>query len=178
MSTYALLFLGWVCAPRNISRNQNYTEIMKSTDAPITSSLQRWRNSSNHIFWYGPTIVSPCCSCPCIFSEMTSLSTHHLGYRYLKYQSNSFSHPWMHKLTKLRSRLIWSFQCLPELRQGSIMTKDSIHQPHIHESKISSQNKRNFFDLLISAKYFNRPYKWICHNHSINDQDWQEPSAT
>ena len=148
MSTYALLFLGWVCAPRNISRNQNYTEIMKSTDAPITSSLQRWRNSSNHIFWYGPTIVSSCCSCSRIFSEMTRLSTHHLGYRYLKYQSNSFSHPWMHKLTKLRSRVIWSFQCLPELRLGSIMTKDSIHQPHIHESKISSRNKRNLFGLL------------------------------
>ena len=148
MSTYALLFLGKVCAPRNISPNQNCTEIMKSTDTPITSSLQRWRNSSNHIFWYGPTIVSSCCSCSRIFSEMTSLSTHHLGYRYLKYQSNSFSHPWMHKLTKLRSRVIWSFQCLPELRPGSIMTKDSIHQPHIHESKISSRNKRNLFGLL------------------------------
>jgi len=79
---------------------------------------------------------------------MTSLSTHHLGYRYLKYQLNSFSHSWMHKLTKLRSRVIWSFQCLPELRLGSIMTKDSIHQPHIHESKISSRNKRNLYGLL------------------------------
>ena len=76
-------------------QSQNYTEIMKSTCAPIISCLRRWRNSINHISWYGSTIVSPCCSCSCIFSEMTSLSTHHLRCKYLKYCLISFSHPQM-----------------------------------------------------------------------------------
>ena len=39
-------------------QSQNCTETMKSTDAPITSCLQRWRNSINHISWYCSTIVS------------------------------------------------------------------------------------------------------------------------
>ena len=142
------MFLGAQTQPRNIFPKPKLhwnNEKDRHTNHILSSTMKEFEQS--HILIW-PTIVSPCCSCPCIFSEMTSLSTHHLGYRYLKYQSNSFSHPWMHKLTKLRARVIWSFQCLLELRLGSIMTKDSIHKPHIHESKISSRNKRNLFGLL------------------------------
>ena len=53
VSTYAPMFLGIACVPRNTSQSQNCTETMKDTCAPITSCLQWWRNPINHISWYG-----------------------------------------------------------------------------------------------------------------------------
>jgi len=104
----------------------------------------------------------------------TNLSTHHFGYDCLEYGSKSITHfkwPWMHKLTQLQWIAIGLCNVLWNQNWERIMNIDSIHQPYIHESYTSSRNKRTIFSLLVSAKYSNRPHKWICHNHDANGQD-------